>query len=237
MNNGVYDAVSDALAEHTWTEFGGIEPNPTYETLVRGIAAARDFHADFIVAVGGGSVIDGSKLISSALATPCDDPWELMTGETHVRAALPLGTILTLPAAGSEMNPHAIVSRKNPPEKLALSSPLLYPRFSILDPAVTFSLPPRQVSNSIVDPFVHVLEQYLTYPVGAPLQDRFAESILLTLTETGPRTLDAPEDYDARAVMMWSATMALNGMISCGVPQDWATHAIGHELKIGRAHV
>jgi NADP-dependent alcohol dehydrogenase len=147
-----------------------------------------------------------------------------------VKVAIPYGTVLTLPATGSEMNAGAVVSRQTTQEKLVFSSPLLYPKFSIVDPETTYSLPPRQIANGVVDAFVHVVEQYVTIPSKAPLQDRFAEGILRTLIEDGPKTLANPMDYDARCSVVWCATMALNGLIGCGVPQDWSTHMMGHEL-------
>ncbi len=228
--NGIYDAVTSALQSYALTEFGGIEPNPKYETLTRAVAHARKNNVDFLLAVGGGSVIDGTKFIAAACATACDDPWKILTQELDITDALPFGTILTIPAAGSEMNPHAVISRITPPQKLAFSNEKVFPQFSILDPSTTFSLPPRLIRNSVVDPFVHVIEQYLTYPVNAPLQDACAEALLRIIIEKGPETLTHPNDYDTRATMMWCATHALNGSIGCGVPQDWATHAIGHEL-------
>jgi len=179
--------------------------------------------------VGGGSVADGTKFIGAAIPF-AGEPWDILEKHAPVSAAVPLGAILTLPATGSESNSFAVISRTEKGQKLAFSSPFGYPRFAVLDPQTTFSLPPRQVANGIVDAFVHTLEQYLTYPVNAPLQDRFAESILQTLIEVGPRTLAEPTDYDLRATFVWCATMALNGLIGVGVPQDWATHMIGHEL-------
>jgi NADP-dependent alcohol dehydrogenase len=158
------------------------------------------------------------------------DPWEILTKGAPVKCAVPIGCILTLPATGSESNAFAVVSREATQEKFAFSSDYVYPQFAVLDPETTYTLPPRQVANGIVDAFAHTLEQYLTYPSGAPLQDRFAEGILLTLVETGPRTLATPTDYEQRANLMWAATMALNGLIGQGVPQDWSTHMIGHEI-------
>lgn len=228
--NGVYTQIVDALVNHTWYEKGGIEPNPSYETLCDILTFARENTIDFFLAAGGGSVIDGTKFLAAATAMSSDDPWTIVTGETPIRAATPLGVILTIPAAGSEMNPHAVISRTSPPEKRGFSSEYLFPRFCILDPSVTFSLPQRQVRNCIVDPFVHVCEQYLTFPVNAPVQDAYAAALLRTLTAIAPRTLEEPDDYDARATLMWCATQALNGIIAAGVPEDWATHAIGHEL-------
>lgn len=227
--NGVYEQVQKALIDFEVIEFGGIEANPTYETLMRAVAVVQQANVDFLLAVGGGSVLDGTKFIAAA-AKFDGDPWTILSRRMPVKAALPYGTVLTLPATGSEMNSGAVISRQTTQEKLAFSSPLLYPKFSILDPETTYSLPPRQISNGVVDAFVHVVEQYVTGPSKAPLQDRFAESILLTLLEDGPKTLANPMDYEARSSVVWCATMALNGLIGCGVPQDWSTHMIGHEL-------
>ncbi|OON62194.1 NADH-dependent alcohol dehydrogenase [Massilia sp. KIM] len=229
-NNGVYDEVKAALAGHTLLEFGGIEPNPTYETLMRAIALVRAENIDFLLAVGGGSVIDGTKFVAAGSLLE-EDPWTIFEQRAaNVQGALPFGAVLTLPATGSEMNSAAVVTRKATQEKRAFASRHVFPRFAVLDPTKTFTLPARQVGNGVVDAFVHVMEQYMTHPVDAKVQDRFAEGLLLTLIEEGPRTLAAPEDYDARANLMWTATLALNGLIGAGVPQDWSTHMIGHEL-------
>jgi NADP-dependent alcohol dehydrogenase len=228
-HNGVYQQVTEALQGKTWQEFGGIEPNPSFDTLLKAVALMKKEQLNYIVAVGGGSVIDGSKFIAAA-ACYDGDAWDLLTGKSKVKAALPLGCVLTLPATGSESNGNSVVTRYSTQEKMAFSSPLVYPQFAILDPTVTYSLPPRQVANGVVDAFVHVMEQYLTYPVNAAVQDRFAEGLLLTLIEEGPKVRQQPEDYAVRANVMWAATMALNGLIGVGVPQDWATHMIGHEL-------
>jgi NADP-dependent alcohol dehydrogenase len=174
-------------------------------------------------------VLDGTKFVSIAIPFT-DDPWSILSEKITPTTAVPLGSVLTLPATGSEMNPFSVISRTSTQEKLSFGSPLVYPQFSVLDPETTYSLPPRQVANGIVDSFVHVAEQYLTYPVDAPLQDRIAEGILQTLISEGPKTLADPTDYSSRANLMWCSTLALNGLISCGVPQDWATHQIGHEL-------
>ncbi len=227
--NGVYDQVKTALAGREVIEFGGIEPNPRYETLLRAVDLARREGAGFLLAVGGGSVLDGTKFIAAAVPFQ-GEPWDILAKGARVASALPLGSVLTLPATGSEMNFYAVISRQETREKLAFGAPAVYPRFSVLDPETTFTLPERQIANGVVDAFAHVMEQYLTYPVNAPLQDRMAEAILLTLIEEGPKTLAAPRDYDARANIMWCATMALNGLIGCGVPSDWSTHMIGHEL-------
>jgi NADP-dependent alcohol dehydrogenase len=227
--NGVYDQVHKALIDCEVVEFGGIEPNPTFENLMRAVEIVQRENVDFLLAVGGGSVLDGTKFIAAAAKFE-GDPWSILSRRMPVKAALPYGTVLTLPATGSEMNSGAVVSRQISQEKLAFSSPLVYPKFSIVDPETTYSLPRRQISNGVVDAFVHVTEQYLTFPAKAPLQDRFAEAILRTLLEDGPKTLANPMDYEARSSVVWCATMALNGLIGCGVPQDWATHMIGHEL-------
>jgi NADP-dependent alcohol dehydrogenase len=228
--NGVYDEVKAALAQHAVFEFGGIEPNPTYETLMKAIALAKAERIDFLLAVGGGSVIDGTKFVAAG-ALLDDDPWSILEQRAaNVKSALPFGTVLTLPATGSEMNAGAVVTRKATQEKRAFGTPHLFPQFSVLDPAKTYTLPARQVGNGIVDAYVHIMEQYLTYPAAAKVQDRFAEGLLLTLIEEGPKALAEPHNYDVRANLMWTAALALNGLIGAGVPQDWATHMVGHEL-------
>lgn len=227
--NGVYEQAMKALEGRQVTEFWGIEPNPEYATLMRAVEIVRREKIDLILAVGGGSVLDGTKFIAAAAEFE-GEPWDILTKGAEVKSATPLASILTLPATGSESNTFAVISRRETGEKLAFGSPKVYPKFAVLDPETTFSLPLRQVANGVADAFTHVCEQYLTYPAGAALQDRFAESILRTLIEVGPKTLSDPTDYEARAVLVWSATMALNGLIGAGVPQDWATHMIGHEL-------
>jgi NADP-dependent alcohol dehydrogenase len=229
--NGVYAQVMEALKRHQVIEFGGVEPNPLYETCLRAVETVRHTGTGFILAVGGGSVLDAAKFIAAAVRYEGSDPWEILRSHgTAIQGALPLGSVLTLPATGSEANGNSVISRKATREKLALSSGFVFPVFSVLDPETTFSLPRKQIRNGVVDAFVHVMEQYLTYPCGAALQDRFSEAILQTLIECGPVTLAEPENYEARATFMWSATMALNTLIACGVPQDWSTHMIGHEL-------
>lgn len=227
--NGVYDQVIKALEGYQIIEFKGIEPNPKYETLAKAIEIGKKENVSFLLSVGGGSVLDGTKLIAAGLQTD-KDAWGVLTGEVTIEKATPIGCILTLPATGSEMNANAVISKKATQEKLAFSNPLVMPKFSILDPETCFSLPPQQISNGIVDAFIHVMEQYLTYPVDAMVQDIYAESILSNLIELGPKVLDNPHDYDAMANFMWSATNALNGIIGSGVPNDWSTHEIGHEL-------
>ncbi|CNE65764.1 alcohol dehydrogenase [Yersinia mollaretii] len=228
--NGVLDQVHDALKGFDFLEFGGIEPNPTYETLMKAVELIRAEKINFLLAVGGGSVLDGTKFIAAAVNYP-QDPWHILeTTGSDIKEALPMGSVLTLPATGSETNSGAVISRRSTGDKQHFFSPHVQPLFAVLDPVVTYSLPPRQVANGVVDAFVHTIEQYLTYPVDAKVQDRFAEGLLLTLIEDGPKALTDPENYDVRANIMWSATMALNGLIGAGVPQDWATHMLGHEL-------
>ena len=218
--NGVYDEVKAALRGRAPRQFGGIEPNPRYQTLMRAVALARKHRGQFLLAVGGGSVLDGTKFIAAAVPFKGRDPWDILAADAAVAAAVPLGCVLTLPATGSEMNGGAVISRESSREKLAFTSPLVYPRFSILDPATTFSLPKRQVTNGIVDAFVHVMEQYATYDVDAPLQDRQAEALLVTLMEEGPRTLKHPRDYEARANLVWCATQDLTELIRRGEAQS-----------------
>ncbi|MDG4945455.1 iron-containing alcohol dehydrogenase [Weeksellaceae bacterium KMM 9713] len=227
--NGVYDQTTEALKSHQIIEFGGVPANPEYEILMEAVEVVKKENIEFILAVGGGSVIDGAKFISAASKYD-GDTWEMVKTRAKIDDAIPFGTVLTLPATGSEMNSGFVVSRRETKEKLSMGSPLLFPQFSILDPNVINSIPERQVVNGIVDAFNHVLEQYMTYPIGADLQDRFAESILSTLMNDAPKVLENREDYAAKANFMWSCTMALNGLISQGVPTDWAVHAMGHEL-------
>lgn len=229
-HNGTLDEVTAALGERTVFEFNGIEPNPSYETLMEAVALVRREKLDFLLAVGGGSVIDGTKFVAAAV--PFDgEPWGILeSGGQRIERALPFGTVLTLPATGSEMNNGGVVTRKATQDKLPFRSQHVFPQFSVMDPTKTFTLPPRQIANGVVDAFVHITEQYLTYPAGGMAQDRFAEGLLQTLVEIGPKALEKPQDYETRANLMWVATLALNGLIGAGVPQDWATHMIGHEL-------
>ncbi len=227
--NGVYAEVMAALAGYTVFEFAGIEPNPTYETLMEAVRVVKEQRIDFLLAVGGGSVIDGTKFIAVAALFE-GEPWDILAQHAPIVRALPFGTVLTLPATGSEMNSFAVVTRRASQDKLAFGHPLVFPRFSVLDPSTTLTLPPRQIGNGVVDAFTHIMEQYLTYPVNAPVQDRFAEGLLLTLIEEGPKALATPHNYEVRANVMWCATLALNGLIGAGVPSDWATHMIGHEI-------
>ena len=228
--NGVYDQVKNALKDAEILEFGGIEVNPHYETCMKAVEIVKNENIGFLLSVGGGSVLDATKFIAAAALYEHGDPWDILARRGPVKNAIPLGAVLTLPATGSEMNGNSVITRVSTLEKLAFSSLKVMPQFSILDPECVFTLPDKQVANGIVDAFVHVMEQYLTFDVNAPLHDRFAESILTTLIEEGPKVLANRKDYDAASNFMWSATMALNGLIGVGVPQDWATHGIGHEL-------
>ena len=229
VKTGTLTEVKTALNGFTLFEFGGIEPNPTYETLMRAVELARRERIDFLLAVGGGSVLDGTKFIAAAIPF-VGDPWDILSKRAKIGSAIPFGSVLTLPATGSEMNNGAVITRRASNDKLAFSHALLFPRFSVLDPTKTYTLPARQVANGVVDAFVHIAEQYLTFPADAKVQDRFAEGLLLTLIEEGPKALQEPENYAVRANLMWTATLALNGLIGAGVPNDWATHMLGHEL-------
>ena len=232
-STGTLDEVLTALKAQdgrTVFEFGGIEPNPSYETLSRAVDLARAERVDFLLAVGGGSVLDGSKFVAAAVPFE-GDTWSILEKRgANVTSALPMGAVLTLPATGSEMNNGGVVTRKSTHAKLAFSSPHCFPQFSVLDPTKTYTLPPRQIANGLVDAFVHTMEQYLTYPVNALAQDRFAEGLLQTLIEIAPGAMAEEPNYENRANLMWTATLALNGLIGAGVPQDWTTHMIGHEL-------
>lgn len=230
--NGVYDQVKKALEGYNVIEFGGIEPNPKYETLMKAVEIVKNEGVDFLLAVGGGSTLDGTKFIAAASKYYADkDAYDyFMVEQNPVLEAVPFADVITLPATGSEMNSGGVISRISTDEKLAFGGVPLYPKFSIIDPQVTFTLPLRQTVNGIVDTFVHVMEQYCTYDVNSPLQDDWALGILRTLIKEAPKVIANPEDYDARANIFWCATCGLNYWISLGVPQDWATHMIGHEL-------
>lgn len=230
FNNGIHQQVIDNLKGFEIVEFGGIEPNPHFETLMKAVDVIREQNIDFILAVGGGSVIDGVKFISAAVHFD-GNPIDILQKHILIKEnAMPFGTILTLPATGSEMNSGYVVTIKATQEKLASGGSALFPQFSICDPTVIQSLPKRQLQNGVVDAFTHVMEQYLTYPHEGYLQDRIAEGILQTLIEVGPKVVENPADYALASNFMWSCTMALNGLIQKGVPNDWATHMIGHEL-------
>jgi NADP-dependent alcohol dehydrogenase len=228
--NGIYDQVKTALVKVDVIEFGGIPANPEYSVLMEALKVIKDEKITYLLAVGGGSVIDGTKFLSAAANYTGETPWDILANNIKTEKGMPFGTVLTLPATGSEMNSGAVITRKETQEKLAMGGPGLFPEFSILDPQVIISIPERQLANGLTDAFTHVLEQYMTYPIGALLQDRFAESILQTLVDVAPKVIKDPTDYKAASNFMWSCTMALNGLIQKGVPTDWAVHAIGHEL-------
>ncbi len=229
---GTLSEVEKALGDRKFSVFEGIEANPTYETLMKAVERIRQEKFTFILGVGGGSVMDGTKFIAAAVHFN-GDPWNIVLQKgSNIQSVIPFGFVLTLPATGSEMNYYAVISRKETKDKIGIASDFLYPIFSILDPTKTYSLPSHQVANGIADAFVHVIEQYLTYPSHADVQDRFSESLLLTLIEEGPKTLAYPNDYTSRANFVWAATLALNGLIATGVAQDWATHIIGHEMTV-----
>jgi NADP-dependent alcohol dehydrogenase len=232
FQNGIYNSIIQQLKGFEIVEFGGIEPNPHYETLMKAVTIVREQNINFILAVGGGSVIDGVKFISAAVHFD-GDPMNILKKRilfTDVSKVIPFGTVLTIPATGSEMNSGAVVTIEATQEKLVLGGSALFPKFSFCDPTVIHSLPKRQLQNGVVDAYTHVLEQYLTYPHDAILQDRIAESILQTLIEIGPGVVENPTDYKLASNFMWCCTMALNGLLNKGVPVDWATHMIGHEL-------
>ena len=232
FKNGIHEQVINNLKGFEIVEFGGIEPNPHFETLMKAVDVIKEQNIDFILAVGGGSVIDGVKFISAAVNFD-GNPMDILQKRLLIKdlsKVIPFGTVLTLPATGSEMNSGAVVTIEATQEKLAFGGSALFPKFSICDPTVIESLPKRQLQNGVVDAYTHVLEQYLTYPHEGYLQDRISESILQTLIQVGPEVVKNPKDYALASNFMWSCTMALNGLIQKGVPSDWATHMIGHEL-------
>lgn len=226
--NGVYDQVTEALEDHSWVEFSGVEPNPTKETLDKAVAIVKEQAIDYILAVGGGSVIDGSKYVAAS-AKYAGEGWDILEGKHKVTEATPIGAILTLPATGSESNMGAVITRAATQDKLAFMAPAVQPKFAVMDPDVMKTLPERQLVNGIVDAWVHVCEQYITRPTGAMVQDGYAETLLRSLKTLGEQYAERDNDM-WRANLMWSANQALNGLIGTGVPQDWATHMIGHEL-------
>ena len=228
--NGIYDQVKTALTKFDVIPFGGIPANPEYDILLKALKVIKDENITYLLAVGGGSVIDGTKFLSAAAVYEGDTPWDILSKNIKTEKGMPFGTVLTLPATGSEMNSGAVITKRETKEKLAMGGPGLFPEFSILDPQVIASIPERQLANGLADAFTHVLEQYMTYPNGAILQDRFSESVLQTIIDVAPKVLKDPTDYNAASNFMWSCTMALNGLIQKGVPTDWAVHAMGHEL-------
>lgn len=231
FKNGIYDKVTASLKGFEVLEFGGVEANPYYETLLKAVEIIKKENIDFLLAVGGGSVIDGAKFIA-ATAVYEGNPLDIFYRKHRPTKALPFGTVLTLPATASEMNSGWVVSRKETQEKISFGCEFTFPKFSFCDPTVITSLPKRQIQNGVIDAFSHVLEQYLTYRHEAVLQDKISESIMKTLIEVGPKVAENPNDYALASNFMWSCTMALNGLIAKGVPTDWVTHMIGHELTV-----
>ena len=229
-SNGIYEQVTEALVNHTMIEFGGISANPEYEKLLQALCIIKSEKITFLLAVGGGSVIDGTKFLAAAALYNGTDPWEILSNKLKPKTGMAFGTVLTLPGTGSEMNSRAVITRSETHEKLSTRGDGLFPVFSILDPLVIHSIPQHQIANGLADSFMHVLEQYVTYPTGADLQDRFAESILQTIVEVAPKIMSDPDDYNAASNFMWSCTLALNDLIAQGVPSDWAVHMIGHEF-------
>jgi NADP-dependent alcohol dehydrogenase len=229
--NGVYNQVVAALEGFKFQEFWGIEPNPKYETLMKAVEIVRNENITFLLSVGGGSVLDGTKFIANASLAPKGEEWNILKGKYIPTNGVALASVLTLPATGSEMNAGAVITRLETKEKLAFHSLFSYPKFSVLDPETTFSLSQTQRANGVVDAFVHVIEQYLTYPVNSPIQDRFAESILRTLIDEA-NVYCSDNEYNTAANVMWASTVALNGLIAVGVVTDWATHVIGHEITM-----
>ena len=234
--NGAFDRAVKALGDREWDEFSGIEANPTFETLMKAVEKVRAGNFTYLLAIGGGSVIDGTKFVSAA-SLFTEDPvdlfgWGVGKG-LPVQEVVPFGTILTLPATGSEMNSGAVITLVEKKAKVSFRGPKTFPVFSVLEPELTYTLPVRQLVNGLLDTYIHVIENYLTYPVGALLQDRYAESILQTLIEIAPRIIDTNLiDYNDRGTFMWCATNALNGTINLGVPTDWSSHALGHEITL-----
>ena len=233
VHSGLIDRIVKALGNRKVEQFGGIEPNPSLETCERAVAFIKEHGVDFVLAVGGGSVVDATKLIvmGATYDGPVIEVMKVGVPEVPVDMVpnpLPFGTVMTLPATGSEMNNGAVITYGD--GKYPVFSSLVFPKFSMLDPTLTFTLPERQVKNGVIDTFVHTTEQYLTYPVEGRIQDRFSEGILKTMIEIGKETVENPENYDIRANHVWASTLALNGLIGAGVPQDWATHQLGHEL-------
>lgn len=228
--NGIYEQVKQALANFEIIEFGGIPANPEYAVLLKALEIIKTEKITYLLAVGGGSVIDGTKFLSSAALFEGNEPWDILSKNIRTEVGMPFGTVLTMPATGSEMNSGAVITRSELKEKMGMGGPGLFPQFSILDPQVIQSIPKRQIANGIADAFTHVLEQYMTYPTQAFLQDRFSESIMQTLIQVAPMVIENPSHHEAASNYMWSCTMALNGLIQKGVPTDWAVHAIGHEL-------
>lgn len=225
--NGVYDQVAAALEGFDWVEFSGVGANPTIEVLDQAVKICKEQDIDFVLGVGGGSVIDGVKYIAAS-AVYDGEGWDIPTGKHTITSALPIGAILTLPATGSESNQNSVVSKEATKQKLPFASPEVLPKFAIMDPDVMKTLPQRQLVNGLVDAWVHTCEQYLAFPETALVQEGYAEALLRTLKTLGDNFENQDDAW--RANLMWAANQALNGLIGSGVSQDWATHMIGHEL-------
>ena len=225
--NGAYDQVAAALEGFDWVEFSGVGANPTIEVLDQAVKICKEQNIDFVLGVGGGSVIDGVKYIAAS-AVYDGEGWDIPTGKHTITSALPIGAILTLPATGSESNQNSVVSKEATKQKLPFASPKVLPKFAIMDPDVMKTLPQRQLVNGLVDAWVHTCEQYLTFPETALVQEGYAEALLRTLKTLGDNFENQDDAW--RANLMWAANQALNGLIGSGVSQDWATHMIGHEL-------
>ena len=226
--NGVYDQVIKALENHTFLEFSGVEVNPTIETMNKAVKIVKEEKIDFILAVGGGSVIDGCKYLAAASLYD-GDGWDFLDGTKEVEKALPLGVVLTLAATGSESNNLTVLSKKQSDEKRMYFSNYSYPQFAIMDPSVMATLSDRQLGNGLVDAFVHTSEQYLTHPTTALVNDGYAETLFRGLVKLAD-TWENRRTYTWLENLMHIANQALNFQIGAGVPQDWSTHLIGHEL-------
>lgn len=232
---GVFEQIIEVLGSRQWDEFGGVEANPTFETLIKAVAKVKEGNFDYLLAVGGGSVIDGTKFVAAAAkfeGDPIDIFGKGVGKGLKVKAALPFGTVLTMPATASEMNKNSVVTFVEKQAKISFASDKVYPTFSIIDPTYSYTLPQGQLANGIGDAFVHVMENYLTYPVNAKVQDRWSEALLLTLIEEADQYVNGEADYENRANVIWAITNALNGFTDQGVPADWSSHALGHEITV-----
>ncbi|MFD1416465.1 iron-containing alcohol dehydrogenase [Oceanobacillus jeddahense] len=230
--NGIYDRVLEELKKINAKvfELSGVEPNPRISTVREGVRICREQKIDFILAIGGGSTIDCTKAIAVGAVTDAD-MWDVVTKKEKPAGALPFGTILTLAATGSEMNSGSVITNWETNEKHGWGSPYTYPKFSILDPVHTFSVPRDQTIYGLVDMMSHVLEHYFHHEDNTPIQDRWCEGILLTLIDVGPRLLADPENYAYRSTAMLGGTLALNNMLNLGYRGDWATHNLEHAVS------
>jgi len=230
--NGLYDKVVSQLNEigANVTELSGVEPNPRLSTVHKGVELCREHHIDLILAVGGGSVLDCAKAVAVG-AKYEGDMWDFVDRKAVPQAALPLGTVLTMAATGSEMNNGSVITNEVTQEKMGWGSPYSFPAFSILDPEHTFSLPRDQTVYGMVDIMSHVLEHYFHLDTNTPVQDGFCETLLRTVIETGPKLVEDLENYELRETILYCGTMALNGMVSMGFAGDWATHNIEHAVS------